>query len=148
MKVILTKPVADLGAPGDVVEVKDGYARNFLVPRGLAMRWTRGAERQTDQLRRAQNARVTRGLTEAEELAATLTSMSITIQARVGEAGKLFGSITTTDICEAVARAGGPSIDRRSVTVAAPIKTVGRHDVSVHLHPEVNAVLAVEVIAE
>ncbi len=148
MKVILTKPVADLGGPGDVVEVKDGYARNFLVPRGLAMRWTRGAERQTEQLRRAQNARVTRGLAEAEELANTLAGMSITVKARVGEAGKLFGSITTTDIVEAVVRAGGPSLDRRAVTVAAPIKSVGRHDVSVHLHPELNAVLAVEVIAE
>ena len=148
MKVILTKPVADLGGPGDVVEVKDGYARNFLVPRGLAMRWTRGAERQTEQLRRAQNARVTRGLAEAEELANTLAGMSITVKARVGEAGKLFGSITTTDIVEAVVRAGGPLLDRRAVTVAAPIKSVGRHDVSVHLHPELNAVLAVEVIAE
>lgn len=148
MKVILTKPVADLGGPGDVVEVKDGYARNFLVPRGLAMRWTRGAERQTEQLRRAQNARVTRGLAEAEEMANTLAGMSITVKARVGEAGKLFGSITTTDIVEAVVRAGGPSLDRRAVTVAAPIKSVGRHDVSVHLHPELNAVLAVEVIAE
>lgn len=148
MKVILTKPVADLGGPGDVVEVKDGYARNFLVPRGLAMRWTRGAERQSDQLRRAQNSRVTRGLTEAKDLAATLAGMSISIKARVGEAGKLFGSITTTDIVEAVVRAGGPSLDRRAVTVAAPIKNIGRHDVSVHLHPEVNAVLPVEVIAE
>lgn len=148
MKIILTKLVVDLGAPGDVVEVKDGYARNFLMPRGMAIRWTRGAERQSEQLRRAQNARVTRDLSQAEEISQILSEMNIQVKAKVGEAGKLFGSITNTDIAEAVVRAGGPSLDRRSIELAAPIKTAGRHAVSVHLHPQVNAVIALEVVPE
>jgi large subunit ribosomal protein L9 len=147
MKVILTQQVTDLGGAGDVVEVKDGYARNFLMPRGLAMRWTRGAERQSVQLRRAQNARVTRDRADAEELAQTLAGMSIIVTAKVGEAGKLFGSVTSTDIVEAVVRAGGPTLDRRSVELPAPIKTAGAHKVRVHLHPQVNAVISLEVTA-
>ena len=145
MKVILTQSVADLGGAGDVVEVKDGYARNFLMPRGLAMRWTKGAERQSVQLRRAQYARVTRGLEDAEELAKALAAMSIIVTAKVGEAGKLFGSVTNTDIVEAVVRAGGPTLDRRSVELPVPIKTAGSHQVRVHLHPRVNATISVEV---
>jgi len=145
MKLILTQEVTGLGAPGDVVEVAGGYGRNYLVPRGLAMRWTRGGEKQIDLIRRARSARDIRSLDEARQVAGRLSSLPVRLQTRAGASGRLFGSVTPADIAEAVRAAGGPELDKRRIEVGNPIKTVGAHTVSVRLHPEVSAEVTVEV---
>jgi len=147
MKLILTQEVSGLGAPGDVVEVKAGYGRNYLVPRSLAMPWTRGSEKQIDMIKRARSAREIRSLDDAKQAAAQLAGMKVRLQTRAGTGGRLFGSISTADIAAAVSRAGGPELDRRKIEVKNPIKTVGAHQVAVRLHPEVSATLDVEVLA-
>jgi large subunit ribosomal protein L9 len=145
MKLILTQEVTGLGTPGDVVEVKAGYGRNYLVPRSLAMPWTRGSEKQIDLIKRARSAREIRGLDDAKEAAARLGSLKVRLQTRAGTGGRLFGSISTADIAAAVKRAGGPELDKRKIEVKNPIKTVGSHQVAVKLHPEVSAKLDIEV---
>ncbi|HEX3825296.1 MAG TPA: 50S ribosomal protein L9 [Mycobacteriales bacterium] len=147
MKLILTQVVSGLGEPGDVVEVKDGYGRNFLVPRGLAMLWTKGAESQVAALRRGRDAHDVRSLSEAREMAGQLAALSVTLSSRAGSGGRLFGSVTTADVVDAVAAAGGPKLDRRRLELpSAHIKTVGSHPVAVRLHPEVSATVTVEVV--
>jgi large subunit ribosomal protein L9 len=149
MKLILTQEVGGLGAPGDIVEVKDGYGRNFLMPRGLAIKWTRGAETQVAQIRRGREVREVRDRGQAQELAAQLGALSVRLPSRAGQGGRLFGSVTAADVVDAVKAAGGPSLDKRRVELpAAHIKTIGTHTVSVRLHPEVLATVAVEVTAE
>jgi len=145
MKLILTQEVGGLGAPGDVVEVKDGYGRNFLVPRGFAMPWSRGGEKQIAQIKRARDSRSVRDLGHAQEIKGRLERLSVKLATRAGESGRLFGSVTVADIAEAVTTAGGPSLDKRTITVTNPIKTVGTHRVTVKLHPEVSANLDVDV---
>ncbi len=147
MKLILTQEVSGLGAPGDVVDVKAGYGRNYLVPRSLAMRWTRGSEQQIEMIKRARAAREIRGLDDAREAASRLSGLKIRLDTRAGQGGRLFGSVSTADIAAAVKRAGGPELDRRKIEIANPIKTVGSHQVSVRLHPEVSAKLDIEVVA-
>ncbi|HMH92561.1 MAG TPA: 50S ribosomal protein L9 [Streptosporangiaceae bacterium] len=147
MKLILTQEVTGLGEPGDVVEVAAGYGRNYLVPRGVAMQWTRGAEKQIELIRRARSAREIRGLDDAKVAATKLASMTVHLRTRAGGGGRLFGSVSTSDIADAVQAAGGPIVDRRKIEVQNPIKTVGAHQVSVRLHPEVSATLNVEVSA-
>jgi len=147
VKLILTADVPNLGAPGDIVEVKDGYGRNYLLPRGLAIVATRGAEKQVATIRRAQQNRQIRDLGHAREVAAQLGDLSITVRAKAaGDSGRLFGSVTSADVVEAVRAAGGPALDRRAVEVPGQIKTVGRHPVTVHLHPEVTTELDVAVV--
>jgi large subunit ribosomal protein L9 len=149
MKLILTQEVGGLGAPGDIVEVKDGYGRNYLVPRGFAIRWTRGAESQVAQIRRGREVREIRDLGQAQEVANQLAALSVKLPARAGQGGRLFGSVTAADVVEAVRSAGGPSLDKRRVELpAAHIKSVGTHTVSVRLHPDVAASVSVEVVAE
>ena len=145
MKVILTNEVTGLGEPGDVVNVKAGYGRNFLIPRGLAMRWTRGAEKQIELIRRARAARDIRGLDDAKAAVGTLKALTVQIRVRAGAQGRLFGSVSASDIADAVRAAGGPELDRRRIEIANPIRTVGRHQVTVRLHPEVTATLDVDV---
>jgi large subunit ribosomal protein L9 len=145
MKLILTQEVTGLGGPGDVVEVAGGYGRNYLVPRGLAMRWTRGAEKQVDLIRRARSAREIRGLDDAREAASRLASLQVRLQTRAGSGGRLFGSVSPADIAAAVKSAGGPELDRRRIEIKNPIKTVGAHQVTVRLHSELTATLDVEV---
>jgi large subunit ribosomal protein L9 len=145
MKLILTQEVSGLGAPGDVVEVAPGYGRNYLVPRGLAMHWTRGAQKQIDLITRGRSAREIRSLDDAKAAANRLASMIVRLQTRAGSGGRLFGSISTGDIADAVRDAGGPVLDKRKIEVKNPIKTVGAHQVAVRLHPEVSANLTVEV---
>ncbi len=145
MKLILTQEVTGLGAPGDVVEVAGGYGRNYLVPRGLAMRWTRGAEKQIDLIKRARAAREIRGLDDAKAAAERLASLQVRLQTRAGGGGRLFGSVSPADIAAAVRAAGGPELDRRRIEIRNPIKTVGAHQVSVRLHPEVTATMDVVV---
>jgi large subunit ribosomal protein L9 len=147
MKLILTADVPNLGAPGDIVEVKDGYGRNYLLPRRLAITATRGAEKQVASIQRAQKARQIRDLGHAKEVAGELGSLTITVKAKsAGDSGRLFGSVTASDIVDAVRAAGGPPLDRRSVD-AGQIKTVGSHQVTVRLHPEVTTEFAVAVVA-
>ncbi|TQS24903.1 50S ribosomal protein L9 [Microbispora sp. KK1-11] len=147
MKLILTTEVSGLGAPGDVVEVKDGYGRNYLIPRGFAIRWTRGAESQIASLKKARAAREIRDLGSAKEVAGQLGALKVRLKTRAGDSGRLFGSVTTGDIAEAVKAAGGPQLDRRRIEIGNAIKSVGTHKVSVRLHPEVAATLDVEVVA-
>ena len=147
MKLILNQDVAGLGAPGDVVEVKDGYGRNFLVPRGYAQRWTKGADKQIATIRRAREVREVRDLGHANEIKGQLSGLKVRLPARSGDGGRLFGSVTTGDIVAAVSAAGGPQLDRRLVQVVAPIKALGTHTVTVKVHPEVEATLSVEVVA-
>jgi large subunit ribosomal protein L9 len=147
MKLILTNEVSGLGTPGDIVEVKDGYGRNYLIPRGYAMRWTRGAEKQIETIRKARDAREIRDLGTAKEVAGRLGALRVRLSTRAGDSGRLFGSITTGDIADAVKAAGGPQLDRRRIEIVNPIKSVGSHRVTVKLHPEVSASLDVEVVA-
>ncbi|MDF2711456.1 MAG: rplI [Nonomuraea muscovyensis] len=147
MKLILTNEVSGLGAPGDVVEVKDGYGRNYLIPRGYAMRWTRGAEKQIESIKKARDAREIRDLGTAKEVAGQLGALRVRLTTRAGDSGRLFGSVTTGDIADAVKAAGGPALDRRRIEIVNPIKSVGSHKISVKLHPEVSASVDVEVVA-
>jgi large subunit ribosomal protein L9 len=148
MKLILTQQVTGLGEPGDIVEVKDGYGRNYLVPRGLAMKWTRGGERQIDSIKKARSAREIASLDHAKEVADRLGALKVTLATRAGDSGRLFGSVTAGDIATAVKQSGGPDIDKRRIEVINPIKTLGEHQVSVRLHPEVNATIDLEVVGE
>jgi large subunit ribosomal protein L9 len=147
MRLILTQEVTGLGAPGEVVEVKAGYGRNYLVPRSLAMPWTRGSEQQIEMIKRGRAAREIRSLDDARDAAGRLSSLQVRLQTRAGQGGRLFGSVSTADIAAAVRSAGGPELDRRKIEVVNPIKTIGSHRVSVRLHPEVSATLEVEVTA-
>jgi large subunit ribosomal protein L9 len=147
MKLILTQEVTGLGTPGDVVEVKDGYGRNYLVPRGFAIAWTKGGEKQVAAIRGARSAREVKTLEEAQQVRATLERTKVTLPAKAGANGRLFGAITTADVAEAVAKVGGPKVDRRKVELQQPIKSLGDYSVLVRLHPEVQAKVAVSVVA-
>jgi len=146
MKLILTQEVAGLGGPGDIVEVKDGYARNYLVPRGYGMRWTRGGEKQVSTIRRARDVREVRDLGSAGALKTQLEALAVKITVRAGHSGRLFGAITPQEIVDAVKAAGGPDLDRRRVEIAAPIKTTGTHRVDVRVHTEVSAAISLEIV--
>jgi len=147
VKLILTADVPNLGAPGDVVEVKDGYGRNYLLPRKLAIVATRGAEKQVSTIQRAQKARQIRDLGHAKEVANNLAALTVTVKAKsAGVSGRLFGSVTATDVVDAVRAAGGPPLDKRAVEVSSQIKTLGTHPVTIRLHPEVTTELAVQVV--
>ncbi len=146
MKLILTQEVAGLGGPGDVVEVKDGYGRNFLVPRGAAIRWTRGGEKQIESIRRGREVREVRDLGHATDIKSQLEGLRVTLPVRAGDTGRLFGSVTVSDIVDAVQGAGGPPVDKRRIEMGSPIRTVGAHEIIVRVHPEVTATLTLEVV--
>ena len=148
MKLILTAPVDKLGLAGDVVEVKDGYGRNFLVPRGMAITWTKGAEKQIAGIKRAREAREIRGLDHAQEVRSELEGLTIELGVRAGETGKLFGAVTPADVIGAIKKAGGPSVDKRAVRIGKPIKNLGVHTVGIKLHDAVTAHLQVNVVAQ
>ncbi|GAA2739588.1 MULTISPECIES: 50S ribosomal protein L9 [Kitasatospora] len=147
MKIILTHEVPGLGSAGEVVEVKDGYARNFLVPRGFAIRWTKGGQKDVDAIRRARKIHAIQTLEAANEVKAKLEGLQVKLAVRSGDAGRLFGSVTQADVVEAIKAADGPVVDKRAVAIASPIKTVGTHKVSVKLHADVQADLDVNVVA-
>ncbi|MFJ1705338.1 50S ribosomal protein L9 [Kitasatospora sp. NPDC088346] len=147
MKIILTHEVPGLGSAGEVVEVKDGYARNFLVPRGFAIRWTKGGQKDVDAIRRARKIHSIQTLEAANEVKAKLEGLQIKLAVRSGDAGRLFGSVTQADVVDAIKAADGPAVDKRAVAIASPIKTVGTHKVSVKLHSDVQANLDVNVVA-
>ena len=142
MKLILTQEVTGLGGAGDVVEVKDGYGRNYLVPQGLATSWTRGGEKQVTQIKRARSKREVRDRDHALEIKATLESAPIVISARAGSEGRLFGSVTVTDIAEAIRVV---DVDKRKIVLSAPIKLAGKHTVAVRLLPDVVAEVTLDV---
>jgi large subunit ribosomal protein L9 len=147
VKIVLREDVDNLGHKGDLVDVADGYARNFLVPRGLAMKATRGGVAQAEAMRRNRALREERDRGEAQELADRLTSAKVVVTARAGEGGKLFGSITSADIADAIVKQSGAEIDRRAIQLAEPLKELGDADVAVKLHAEVTATIHVEVVA-
>ena len=146
MKVLLTQEVRSLGSPGDVVDVSDGYARNFLIPRGLAQRATKGALKQVDTIRRTREVKEIRDREKAAELAVSLGKLQIRVKAKAGDGGRLFGQVTPAAVAEAITKAGGPKIDKRRLHIDGPIKSLGLHRASLRLHPEVEADLNVEVV--
>jgi len=139
MKIILTQEVSGLGAPGDIIEVKDGYGRNYLLPQGFAMSWTKGAEKQVTLIKRARSAREIRDLGHANEVKGQLEGLKVGLTARAGDGGRLFGSVTPAEIVDAVRTAGGPALDRRRLELPGHIKAVGTYPVTVKLHPDVTA---------
>lgn len=147
MKLILTAAVDKLGLAGDVVEVKDGYGRNFLVPRGFAIRWTKGGEKQIAGIKRSRDAREIRGLDHANEIKTQLEDLSIELGVRAGDTGKLFGAITAADVAGAIKKSGGPAVDKRTVEIGKPIKALGTHTVGVKLHDAVTAHVKLAVVA-
>ena len=146
MKLILTQEVTGLGTPGDVVEVKDGYGRNYLVPRGLATAWTKGGQKQVDQIRAARKSREIADVETARSVKASLEGRPVRLTVNAGASGRLFGAVTPGDVAEAVKTVTGTDVDRRKVEIGQPIKTVGEYRVSVRLHPEVSATVALEVV--
>ncbi len=148
MRLILTQDVTGLGTPGDLVEVKDGYGRNYLLPRGLAIPATRGAEKQVATIRRAREVREVRDLGQATDIKRQLEALSVRLSARTGGGGRLFGSVTASDIAAAITAAGGPKVDRRKIELAGAIKSVGTHAVTVRIHDEVSAKVEVEVASD
>jgi len=147
MKIILTQEVSGLGTPGDVVEVKDGYGRNYLLPQGFAIPWTRGGEKQIALIKRARSTREIRDLGHANEVKDQLETLAVKMSVRAGDGGRLYGSITPAEIVDAVKAAGGPLLDRRRLEMPGHIKTTGAYNVQVKLHPEVTATFPVNVVA-
>ncbi|MBY9074145.1 50S ribosomal protein L9 [Nocardioides sp. WL0053] len=145
MKLILTQEVTGLGAPGDVVEVKDGYGRNFLVPRGFAIRWTKGGERTIESIKAARATREVRDLDHAQQIKAKLEGSTFTLPVRAGEGGRLFGAVTVGDIASAITAAGA-EVDKRKILVGNPIKSLGAHQVTVKVHDEVDATVNLNVV--
>jgi large subunit ribosomal protein L9 len=145
MKLILTQEVSGLGAPGDVVEVKDGYGRNFLIPRGFAIRWSKGGEKTIESIKSARASREVRDLDKAKEIKARLEGSTIDVPVRAGEGGRLFGAVTVTDIAAAV-KAAGAEVDKRKILVGNPIKSLGAHQVTVKVADEVDALVNLNVV--
>lgn len=146
MKLILTAAVDKLGVAGDVVDVKPGYGRNFLLPQGHAITWTKGAEKQIEGIKRARDAREIRGVEHAAQIRDQIEQLSVSIAVRTaGDGAKLFGAVTAADVVAAVKKAGGPAIDKRSVVINKPIKSVGDHVVGIKLHDAVSAHITVAV---
>ncbi|MFG3698927.1 50S ribosomal protein L9 [Micromonospora sp. NPDC047620] len=146
MKIILTQEVSGLGAPGDIVEVKNGYGRNYLLPQGFAIAWTKGAEKQVTVIKRARSAREIRDLGHANEVKDQLEGLKVNLKARAGDGGRLFGSVTPAEIVEAVKVAGGPVLDRRRLELPGHIKSTGSYPVRIKLHPEVTAKFDLNVV--
>lgn len=147
MKLILTADVDNLGGPGDTVEVKDGYGRNYLLPRGLAIVASRGAQKQVEGIRRSQETRRVRDLDHANELKQAIEGLdAVSVSVKTAATGKLFGSVTQNDVAGAIKSAGGPVLDKRSIELPKThIKATGKHGVAVHLHPDVTARFDLEV---
>ncbi|MEN9606306.1 MAG: hypothetical protein RL605_134 [Actinomycetota bacterium] len=145
-KVILTNEVSGLGSAGDVVEVKNGYARNYLLPRGFAVIWSKGGEKQVEQIKAAREARALKTVEEAIALKAALEAKQVRVAVKAGVGGRLFGTVKTADVAAAVAEAGLGEIDKRKVEFVAPVKTTGVHEATVRLHGDVVAKLSLQVV--
>ncbi|MCA1984429.1 50S ribosomal protein L9 [Nocardioides nematodiphilus] len=145
-KIILTQEVSGLGSAGDVVEVKDGYARNYLLPQGVAIRWTRGGEKEIENIKAARAKRAARDLDHAAEIKSKLEASSVNLKVRAGKDGRLFGAVTVADIAGALEASIGESVDKRSVALKNPIKSLGAHSVTVRVHDELTAAVALNVV--
>ncbi|BDI24190.1 50S ribosomal protein L9 [Herbiconiux sp. L3-i23] len=146
-KLILTHEVTGLGAPGDVVDVKAGYARNYLIPSGFAVAWSRGGEKQIESIKAARAARELATLEEAQQLKATLEQSVVTLRVKAGNGGRLFGSVKTSDVADAVAAAGLGQIDKRKIEIPSAIKATGSHEATVRLRDDVAATISLSVVA-
>ena len=146
-KLILTSEVTGLGSAGDVVDVKNGYARNFLIPQGFAVQWSKGGEKQIEQIKTARTARELATIEEAQALKAKLESAPVKLTVKAGREGRLFGSVKTEDIADAVESAGIGAIDKRTIELSAPIKATGRHEATVRLRTDVVAAITLDVVA-
>lgn len=146
-KLILTHEVTGLGAPGDVVEVKNGFARNYLIPQGWAVMWTRGGGKQIDQIKAARAAREHATIEEAQDLKAKLQATAVTLTVTAGSGGRLFGSVKTSDIADAVSAAGLGTIDKRKIEITSPIKLTGDHEATVRLRDDLVATITIKVVA-
>jgi large subunit ribosomal protein L9 len=146
MKLILTQEVGGLGAPGDIVEVKDGYGRNYLIPRGFGIRWTRGGEKTIESITKSRDARAVRDAEHATEVKAKLEDSTFNVKVRAGEGGRLFGAVTAGDIAAAITEGGG-EVDKRTIVVGNPIKSLGAHTVKVKLHDDVEAEVHLNVVS-
>jgi large subunit ribosomal protein L9 len=146
MKLILTHEVTGLGEPGDVVEVKGGYGRNYLLPRNFAILWSKGAEKQVESIKKGREARAIHDLDDATALKQKLESNTVKVPARSGSEGRLFGAITVSDVATALEGAGA-SVDKRRIEIGNPIKALGTYDVQVRVHPEVVAKVKINVVA-
>lgn len=146
-KLILTHEVTGLGAPGDVIEVKNGFARNYLIPQGWAVIWTRGGEKQIDQIKAARAAREHATIEEAQDLKTKLESTVVSLAVKAGEGGRLFGSVKTSDIADAAAAAGLGVLDKRKIEITSPIKATGEHEATVRLRDDLTATITVKVVA-
>ena len=146
MKLILTQEVTGLGGPGDVVEVKDGYGRNYLVPQGVAIRWTRGGEKTVESIKAARSSRAVRDLGHAEEVKAKIEGQTVNVSVKAGETGRLFGAVTVAEIAAAISEATGGSVDKRTIAVDHAVRTLGSHQVTVRLHEDVLATVAINVV--
>ena len=146
MKIILTQEVTGLGQPGDVIEVKDGYGRNYLLPRNVAIRWTRGGEKTVESIKKARVSRAVRDQDHADEIKGKLEAAPVDVKVKAGTAGRLFGAVTTAEIAGALADVSGEPVDKRTIVVTQPIKSLGSHQVSIKLHDEVSATVDLNVI--
>jgi len=147
MKLILTQEVDGLGSAGDVVEVRDGYGRNYLVPRGFAVRWTRGGEKQIESIQAARKSREVRDLDHAKEIKTKLESTTVNLPVRSGAGGRLFGAVTVNDIASAISgTVGENTVDKRKIMVGNPIKSLGAHKVTVKVHDDIEAVVSLNVV--
>jgi large subunit ribosomal protein L9 len=147
LKLILTHEVTGLGAPGDVIDVKNGYARNYLVPQGFAVQWTRGGEKQVESIKAARVAREHATIEEAQDLKAKLQAATVKLVVKAGEGGRLFGSVKTSDIANAVATAGIGSVDKRKIEIANAIKVTGTHEATIRLRDDIIATITLQVVA-
>ena len=145
MKVILTHEVSKLGTAGDVVDVKPGFARNYLLRNNLATEWTKGGQKQVDSITKARETRSIKTLEEAKSVKGNLENAKVTLKARAGENGRLFGAVTTGEIADAIKEAGAGSVDKRKIEITTPMRSLGEYSVLVRLHPEVQATVDVNV---
>lgn len=146
-KLILTNEVSGLGSAGDVVDVKNGYARNYLIPQGFAVAWSRGGEKQVESIKAARTARELATIEEAKDLKARIEANVITLRVKAGAEGRLFGSVKTADVAKAVADAGITGVDKRKIEIASAIKVTGKHEATLRLRDDLVATIALQVIA-
>ena len=146
-KLILTHEVSGLGSAGDVVEVKNGFARNYLIPQGFAVTWSRGGEKQIESIKAARTARELATIEEAQHLKQVLENNTVKLTLKAGKEGRLFGSVKTSAIADAVSAAGFGSIDKRKIEIASPIKATGTHEASIRLRDDLSATITIQVVA-
>ncbi|HEV7950977.1 MAG TPA: 50S ribosomal protein L9 [Glaciihabitans sp.] len=147
LKLILTHEVTGLGAPGDVIDVKNGFARNYLVPQGLAVQWTRGGEKQVESIKAARVAREHATIEEAQDLKARLQAATVKLTVKAGAGGRLFGSVKNSDVADAVAAAGVGTVDKRKIEITNPIKLTGTHEATIRLRDDIIATITLQVVA-